>query len=99
MVYGFLTVFSAIAYYILSQMLVAHHGKDSTLAIAIGKDKKGIISLIVYISAVFASFIHPYISCALYLSVSIMWLIPDKRIEDVLEWKVKSENEKNWGVF
>ena len=85
MLYGIVTVFSAIAYFMLSQMLIAHHGKDSPLAIAIGKDKKGIISLIMYISGVFATFIHPYISCALYLSVSIMWLIPDKRIEKVLE--------------
>ena len=85
MLYGIVTVFSAIAYFILSQMLIAHHGKDSTLAIAIGKDKKGIISLIMYITAVFTSFIHPYISCTLYLAVSIMWLIPDKRIENIIE--------------
>ena len=85
MLYGIVALFSGAAYFILSQMLIGYHGKDSALAIAIGKDKKGVISVILYLSGVFMSFNNPFISCALYLSVSIMWLIPDKRIENVLE--------------
>ncbi len=85
MLYGLVALFSGVAYFILSQMLIDYHGKDSALAKAVGKDKKGIISVILYLSGVLISFINPYISCAFYLSVSIMWLIPDKRIEKVVE--------------
>ena len=85
MLYGIVALFSGAAYFILSQMLIKHQGKESALALAIGKDKKGVISVILYLSGVIFSFFSPYFSCTLYLSVSIMWLIPDKRIEDVLK--------------
>ena len=85
MLYGMVALFSGAAYFFLSQMLINHQGKDSALALAIGKDKKGVISVILYLSGVIVSFISPYISCVLYLSVSIMWLIPDKRIENIID--------------
>jgi uncharacterized membrane protein len=61
------------------------HGKDSTIAAAIGKDKKGMISVIIYVVAVGTCFIHPAISMALYTIVAAIWFIPDKRIEKKLE--------------
>ena len=72
---------SAIAYYLLSRALIKLNGKESLLAAAVGKDLKGIISIIVYVIAVPFSFIASFISYALYILVAIMWVIPDKRIE------------------
>lgn len=82
--YGVVLFLAAVAYYILSQVLIAHHGKDSTLAIALGKDFKGKISIGIYAVAILLSWFAPWFSCLLYVLVAIMWLIPDRRIERIL---------------
>jgi uncharacterized membrane protein len=71
----------AIAYTILMTTLISHHGKDSTLAIAMCKDWKGKLSILIYFMAVLTAVMKPAIACALYVLVAIMWLIPDRRIE------------------
>lgn len=76
---------SAIAYTILSVSLINHHGKDSTLAVAIGRDRKGKISLLIYALAIPIAFVNSWLACAMYASVSIIWLIPDRRIETNLK--------------
>ena len=82
--YGVVLFMAGVAYYILAQTLVSLHGKNSTLAIAIGKDRKGMISIIVYFIAILISFQNPWISLALYAVVAAMWIIPDRRIEKVI---------------
>ncbi|WP_055076723.1 TMEM175 family protein [Pseudanabaena sp. 'Roaring Creek'] len=82
--YGVVLMMSAIAYYILSRLLISHHGQDSTLAIALGRDFKGKISVVIYALAVLLSFLNPWLSLMLYVAVAIMWLIPDRRIERTL---------------
>lgn len=84
MLFGIIADMSGIAYYILSRTLIATHGLDSTLAKAVGEDKKGITSLVLYSLGVAAAFIHPYLSLVFYGIVSVMWLIPDKRIENII---------------
>jgi hypothetical protein len=73
------------AYYILSQVLVAHHGKQSTLALALGRDLKGKLSLLMYSLAIPLAFVDPRLAWALYIAVAVIWMIPDRRIETVLE--------------
>ena len=80
-IYGIILTMAGVAYYILSQLLIKLHGKNSTLAIAVGKDKKGIISVVIYIIAIAAAFFNPSLSLILYACVAAMWLIPDRRIE------------------
>jgi uncharacterized membrane protein len=82
--YGFVLLFSAIAYYILTRVLIAIHGEDSVLAAAIGGDFKGKISVVIYGVAILLSFASSLASCALYILVAIMWLVPDRRIEKTL---------------
>ncbi len=82
--YGIILIMNAISYTILAQTLVSHHGKDSLLAKALGKDWKGKWSLIIYASAIGLSFIHSGIGMFLYFVVAVIWLIPDTRIEKVL---------------
>ena len=79
--YGTVLLLAAIAYTILTKMLILHHGMNSTLAESIGSDRKGKLSLVVYAVAVLLAFRLPRIACALYALVAIMWLIPDPRIE------------------
>lgn len=82
--YGIIMIMNAIAYTILGQTLVSHHGKDSLIARALGKDWKGKLSLLIYASAIGLSFIHSGIGMFLYFVVAIIWLIPDTRIEKLL---------------
>ena len=79
--YGVVLLFSAIAYFILTRALLAIHSKDSVLTTALGNDFKGKISVIIYAVAIGLSFASSWIAGALYVSVAIMWLIPDRRIE------------------
>ncbi len=79
--YGLMLLCAGMAYFILTRALVSHHGKDSTLAAAIGRDRKGVTSVLVYLVAIPVAFIWPIVSCVLYVLVAAMWLIPDRRIE------------------
>jgi uncharacterized membrane protein len=82
--YGAVMFFSSIAYFILSQSLIALHGKDSALATALGRDFKGKISVVIYIAAIPLAFFRPVLACVLYIVVAVMWLVPDRRIERTL---------------
>jgi uncharacterized membrane protein len=79
--YGIVLLLAAIAYFILSRTLIAVHGRSSTLATAIGNDRKGKISIAIYVPAIPLAFVRPWISAACYIAVAIIWLIPDRRIE------------------
>jgi uncharacterized membrane protein len=83
--YGVVMLLCAIAYTILAYVLIAHHGKDSTLAIAIGSDQKGKISLLLYATAIPLAFVDPRISLALYVTVAVIWFLPDRRIEKLID--------------
>lgn len=82
--YGVVLVFAAIAYFLLTRALIALHGSDSALATALGDDFKGKISIVIYVAAIPLAFVRPEISCALYVLVAILWLVPDSRIEKTL---------------
>lgn len=79
--YGIVLLMASIAYFILSRVLIAHHGQDSALAQAVGKDAKGIVSVMMYLAAIPLAFVSTWIAGALYVGVAIIWLIPDRRIE------------------
>jgi uncharacterized membrane protein len=82
--YGVVLFCAGFAYFNLSQSLIRQHGKNSSLAKAIGRDWKGIASLIVYAAAVPLAFPAPALSLAGYTLVALLWLVPDKRIEQTL---------------
>jgi uncharacterized membrane protein len=82
--YGIVLLMSGVAYFILSKAIIAHHGPDSVLARAIGGDRKGQLSLVLYVAAIVSTFIHTWIALALYVTVALIWLIPDRRIEKVI---------------
>ena len=82
--YGIVFLFAAVAYYILTRALLALHGQDSVLAMALGRDVKGKASLVIYAVAIPVSLVAAWLACALYVLVAIMWLAPDRRIEKTL---------------
>lgn len=83
--YGFILMMAGVSYYILAHCLTGIHGKDSLLAKAIGNDRKGIASIILYITDIGCSFINPWIGFSIYVIVAAIWFIPDRRIEKKIE--------------
>lgn len=82
--YGVVLFMAAVAYYILTRALLAHHDRDSALAKALGRDFKGKISVVIYAAGIGLAFLQGWISIVLYVTVALIWLVPDRRIERVL---------------
>jgi uncharacterized membrane protein len=82
--YGAVLLFAGTAYYVLTRALIAHHAADSTLAAAVGRDLKGVASVVLYAVAIPLALRRPLLACLLYVVVVILWLIPDRRIERAL---------------
>lgn len=82
--YGCILLMASIAYWILESVIIRQQGSNSVLAKAVGKDLKGKASPLLYIVAVGASFWVGWLAITLYIFVALMWLIPDKRIENIL---------------
>jgi uncharacterized membrane protein len=89
--YGLLLLFASIGYFILTKVLIAHQGAGSMLAASIGGDRKGAVSMVVYIVAVPLAFVRPWVACACYVMVAVVWLIPDRRIEKALANRAESD--------
>ena len=83
--YGFVLLMAAIAYYLLQRAIIAHDGRDSLLASALGRDWKGKLSPLIYLSAIGLAFVSVWMADALYAGAALLWLIPDRRIERKFE--------------
>lgn len=79
--YGCVMLLAAIAYTLLTLALVRHHGPDSAVASASGRDFKGILSMALYAIAIPVCYVHTGLACGLYFIVAVLWLIPDSRVE------------------
>lgn len=82
--YGIVLVLAAVAYFILTRALIALHGSESPLATAVNRDFKGKISVVVYLVAIPLAFVSAWLAGALYVLVALIWLAPDRRIEQTL---------------
>ncbi len=83
--YGVVLLMSGLAYTILVRATLRVEGPDSKFAKAIGGDRKGKISLVLYVAGIIASFYSTWLAGAAYVGVALIWLIPDQRIERVLD--------------
>jgi hypothetical protein len=75
---------AALAYYILQLTIKARQGPGSLLAVALGRDLKGKLSPVGYLTDIALAFVSPRIANAIYLGVALLWLVPDRRIERAL---------------
>jgi uncharacterized membrane protein len=91
--YGIVLLMAGLAYFILTRVLIAQHGTESTLARALGSDFKGKLSVFLYALAIPIALELPGLACALYALVAVIWLIPDRRMERAVAQKT-IEGEK-----
>jgi uncharacterized membrane protein len=83
--YGVVLLGAALNYVILQKVIIAVNGPDSRLAVALGADRKGKLSIALYLLSVPLAFVRPWMAIALYVAVALIWLVPDRRIEAVLK--------------
>jgi len=84
-IYGLVMVMAAMAYVILQRAILAQEGPKSVLAAAVGRDVKGKISPLLYVLGIAGAFVNPVIAGALYVTVALIWLVPDRRIQRALD--------------
>jgi len=82
--YGVVLLMAAIAYFLLQQAIIRSQGSDSILRKAVGRDWKGKLSPVLYVVAIVATLWSPWIAEVIFVTVALIWLIPDRRIESVL---------------
>ncbi len=83
--YGAVLLMAALAYYVLQCAIIAQQGRGSRLAAALGRDWKGKLCPMIYLVAIPLAWLEPWLSNALYVSVALLWIVPDRRIERQLE--------------
>jgi uncharacterized membrane protein len=79
-IYGVVLLLASIAYYVLVRMIIHAEGPHSKLAAAVGNDRKGKVSTILYAAAIPLAFVHCWIALAIYVLVAVMWFVPDRRM-------------------
>jgi uncharacterized membrane protein len=85
--YGVILFCAAIAFWLLQNIIISSEGENSILAKAIGKNFKGKISNILYLTGIVISFFYEIVAASFYVIVAMMWLIPDTRIEKIINAK------------
>jgi uncharacterized membrane protein len=83
--YGVTLLMAALGYLLLEWAIVARNGPTSTLARAVGRDRKGKLSLLIYACAIPLAFLRPWMAIILYVASALMWLVPDRRIESAFK--------------
>jgi uncharacterized membrane protein len=79
--YAVVSLGAAAAYTLLQRAIIRADGPGSVIADRLGSDRKGRASLVAYMAALGLSFVSPLISYALFVSVSLIWFIPDRRLD------------------
>lgn len=84
MAYGVVLLMAAIAYILLQYLIIGSQGTNSLLKRAVGSDWKGKSSPTIYLIATLSTFWSPWLAQGLYVLVALLWLVPDRRIENVM---------------
>ncbi|HEV2228997.1 MAG TPA: TMEM175 family protein [Steroidobacteraceae bacterium] len=82
--YGVVLACAALSYTSLQAQIIALNGRESRLAVATGSDFKGKLSVGLYLAAIVLAFVRPWIAIVLYVTVALVWLVPDTRIESLV---------------
>jgi uncharacterized membrane protein len=85
--YGVILLLDAIAYTLLVGALLAVNGPDAPFAKAVSTDVKGRFSIVLYVAAIAVAFVSPIVSDLLFVTVAILWLVPDRRFEPLINMK------------
>ena len=77
--FGIVLIGASVSYLVLERTLIRAEGEESRVKRAVGAGGKEWISFAFYVASVPAAFVSPYISIAIYVGISILWVVPDRR--------------------
>ena len=83
-IYGVILLLAAFAYWILVRTLLIVNGRDTPFGKAVAVDVKGMLSLVLYVAAIAVAFLSTVVSDAILVAVAVMWLVPDRRFEPLI---------------
>jgi uncharacterized membrane protein len=83
-IYGVILLLAAVAYFLLVRALIGARDQHEGLAAAVGRDRKGIVSALIYAVAIPVALLAPYLAFALFVAVAAIWVVPDRRMERAL---------------
>ena len=83
--YGIVLACAGVSYNVLQRQIIAVNGRDSRLAVALGSDRKGKLSIVLYLAGIVLAFARPWIAIVLYVAVALTWFVPDSRIEALVK--------------
>ena len=83
--YGIVLACAGVSYNILQRQIIHVNGRDSRLAVALGSDRKGKLSIVMYLAGIVLAFAQPWIAIVLYVAVALIWFVPDSRIEALVK--------------
>ena len=78
--YGVVLLMAGMAYLVMERQMVRENGPQSVLAEAVGRDRKGLVSLIGYGAAIALAFVSPWLADLIYALIAVIWIVPDRRI-------------------
>ena len=78
--YGFVALGAALSFLLLSRAIIRADGKNSQVAVALGRDYKGTVTLVLYAAGTALAFVSPYAAYAFYTAVPLLWFVPDRRL-------------------
>jgi uncharacterized membrane protein len=78
--YGVVLLMAGMAYLVMERQMVRENGAQSVLAEAVGRDRKGLVSLIGYGAAIALAFVSPWLADLIYALIAVIWIVPDRRI-------------------
>jgi uncharacterized membrane protein len=84
-VYGIVLLMAALSWMLLQAQIIRAQGSHSLLKRALGSDRKGRLSPLMYLGGIALSFVRPGLGLVFYVGVALMWLVPDRRIERALD--------------
>ena len=96
--YGLVLTMAALAYLLLERMIIhADIAKDGETPLdrAVGNVARERVSVGLYLAGAAAALIEPWLAVAIYISVSLLWFMPDRRVEQQIERAVEDEPSAN----
>ncbi|WP_370307486.1 TMEM175 family protein [Sphingobium abikonense] len=78
--YGIVLGMAALCYHLMERAIIAINGPGSRVAKGVGRDRKGLATLALYVAAIPLAFVSRFGALAIYVAVIAWWAAPDGRM-------------------
>ena len=83
--FGVIMLLCTLSFALLLTALLKANDEDAPIVKAGRRGRKGLITVLAYLFAIGSAFLWPYVAVAIYIAVALMWLVPDKRFERLVD--------------